>query len=113
MQCICGNVAASSTMVDGKCIPCQRAQKATKNVAPFQMEDVAKFIPMYAQEHIDKGHYYAVIDNCINYGSQESPNWAVDVQYLKEVDGVLYLTPVKAYMIASWQIEKVNRQWER
>lgn len=110
MQCSCGNVSASHMMVDGLCIPCQRAKK---NAAPFAPDDVIKFIPMYAQEFVSKGKTHALVLNCLNYGSEKTPNWAVDVQFLKEQDGILRLTPVKAYMVASWQIEKSNRDWER
>ena len=113
-QCSCGNIAVSDTIVNGLCIPCQRKQEAQETAEPFKSQDVVKFIPMYAQEFVSTGKTHALILNCLNYGTVANPNWAVDVQFLKETGSEqLQLTPVRAYMVASWQVEKINRPWAR
>lgn len=82
---------------------------------PFQAQEVIHFLPLYAREFTSQGKHFALVLNCLNYGTQDQPNWAMDVQFLKQHEfcDELQLTPVRAYMVASWQAEKSNRSWVR
>lgn len=83
---------------------------------PFAFHDVVEFLPLFAREHISRGHHFLLVTGCHNYGTEEQPNYAVDGQYLREHEydpEVLVLTPTQVFMVAAWQVKKVDRAWER
>lgn len=87
--------------------------EVSKMTQPFIHHDIVRFVPGMSTEY-DMGKRFGLVTGCHNYGTEEKPNWAVDLQFLKphEYDSeTLVLTPVPCYMVSDWALENVNSMY--
>jgi hypothetical protein len=66
---------------------------------PFSFHETVR-VNEFGYEYLDRGRLYGLVESCYNFGSEGSPNWALQIQWLKlskDAPGILELTPVKEY----------------